>query len=113
MKAAGGLVNTKAECSNVANPDSCSLQWAMEANAYVCQYVTKPGIDWLQSNDLSLEYYDGAKPIVEKLIGQAGLRLAGWLEAMVRSGAIRGVSNRTHCTMAWSQHSSHGCWVTV
>ncbi|KAN0073501.1 S1/P1 nuclease [Elaphomyces granulatus] len=83
MKAAGGSVNTKAECSNVANPDSCSLQWAKEANAYVCQYVMRPGIDWLQSNDLSLEYYDGAKPIVEKLISQAGLRLAGWLEAMV------------------------------
>jgi S1/P1 Nuclease len=82
MKTAGGLVNVKAECSNVANPDSCSLQWAEEANAYVCQYVMKPGIDWLQSNDLSLTYHDGAKPIVEKLISKAGLRLAGWLEAI-------------------------------
>jgi hypothetical protein len=34
---------------------------------------------------LSKAYYQGAKPIVEYLIGKAGVRLAAWLEAMVAS----------------------------
>jgi len=101
MKAAGGSVNIKAECSDVTNPDSCSLQWAKEANAYVCQYVMKPDIDWLQSNDLSLTYYDGAKPIVEKLIGQAGLRLAGWLEAIVAGSQSAIVDDKQQFLGQW------------
>jgi len=72
-----------AECSQVAQPDSCSLIWAREANNFVCTYVLKNGISWFHNKDLSTNYYDGAAPVVEYLIGKAGVRLAGWLEAMV------------------------------
>lgn len=71
------------ECADVLDPDTCTVAWAREANAFVCSYVMAPGLDWLESNDLSLEYFDGAKPIVEGQIARAGRRLAAWLEAMV------------------------------
>jgi hypothetical protein len=67
------------------NPDNCSLAWGREANKWICSYVLKPGVDWLESNDLSLEYYLGAAPIVEQQIGKAGARLGGWLAAMAAS----------------------------
>jgi hypothetical protein len=80
-------VDPMAECHDLMAPDSCSVNWAAESNAWVCKYVMKEGLEWLSSNDLSLDYYDGAKPIVEELISKAGLRLAGWLEAMVAAAA--------------------------
>lgn len=73
----------KAECSDVSQPNTCTLAWAKESNAWVCKYVMKQSIEWLESNDLSLDYYDGAVPIVEKQVTTAGIRLAAWLEAMV------------------------------
>jgi hypothetical protein len=45
--------------------------------------MLKNGVDWFQGRDLSTDYYDGAAPVVEYLIGKAGVRLAAWLEAMV------------------------------
>src|SRR5205814_104934 len=78
-------VTAATECDNVKNPDDCSLTWAKESNTWICRFVLKPGLEWLESHDLSLEYYDGAKPIVEELMGKAGARLGGWLNAMVAS----------------------------
>jgi hypothetical protein len=71
------------ECADILDPATCSVAWAREANAFVCSYVMAPGLDWLKSNDLSLAYFDGAKPIVETQIARAGRRLAAWLNAMV------------------------------
>ncbi|KAF2663266.1 S1/P1 nuclease [Microthyrium microscopicum] len=73
----------KAECDDVVDPDQCSLAWARESNAWICKYVMKPGLEWLSSNDLSLEYFDGAVPIVEYQVKMGGIRLAAWLEAMI------------------------------
>ena len=63
-----------AECSQVSSPDTCSLAWANEANGFVCSYVLKNGADWFQGRDLSTDYYDGAAPVVEYLVGKAGVR---------------------------------------
>jgi hypothetical protein len=71
------------ECADMSAPDKCSLAWAREANTYVCSTAMKESVDWLESNDLSKEYYDEAAPVVEYLIGKAGLRLAAFIEAMV------------------------------
>jgi hypothetical protein len=83
---ADGVV-AAAECAKVTNPDTCSLAWAREANIFVCSDVLKPlennTIDWYEKNDLSKEYYNATAPVVEYLIGKAGVRLAAWLEAMV------------------------------
>jgi hypothetical protein len=83
---ANGVV-AAAECTHVANPDTCSLAWAREANRFVCSAVLKPldgnGVEWYENTDLSGDYYTDAAPVVEHLIGKAGVRLAAWLEAMV------------------------------
>jgi hypothetical protein len=73
----------EAECVDVEDPERCSLEWAKEVNAFNCKYVLKNGLAWFEGKDLSGEYYEGAKPIVEYLVGKAGVRLAGWLEAMI------------------------------
>jgi S1/P1 Nuclease len=71
------------ECSDVSSPDKCSLEWAREVNFFNCKFVLQPSPEALVNQDLSQAYYQGAKPIVEYLIGKAGVRLAAWLEAMV------------------------------
>lgn len=72
-------------CGNVQDPSACSLQWAGEANTYVCSYAMKESVEWYKSNDLSLDYYEGAVPIVEYLIGRAGERLGVYLNALVQA----------------------------
>jgi hypothetical protein len=39
-------------------------------------------VDWLENNDLGGKYYEGAVPIVEGQITKAGVRLAGWINAL-------------------------------
>ena len=83
---AGGVV-AAAECADVANPDICSLAWAGEVNKCICSAVLKPlasnSVEWYEETDLSKAYYTTTAPLVEYLIGTAGVRLAAWLEAMV------------------------------
>jgi hypothetical protein len=86
-----GNANVMNECHNLSEPDRCTLQWARESNGLVCEYVLKTGetlaeaIKWLEEHDLSEEYYERARPVVEKAVSKAGLRLAGWLEAIVKA----------------------------
>lgn len=88
-------VQVKGECVNVGNPTKCSLGWAKESNAWICKYVLKESVEWLESNDLSLAYYKGAVSIVEGLIGQAGVRLGAWLNALAAGGAAGTAELRT------------------
>lgn len=45
----------------------------------------KESVEWYENNDLSGEYYEGAAPIVEYLIGRAGERLGVYLNALVQA----------------------------
>ncbi|KAF7589804.1 hypothetical protein BBP40_003613 [Aspergillus hancockii] len=72
----------RAECTDVSNPVKCAMAWATETNKLNCQYVFKKGIDWLMENNLGGEYYEGAAPLVEEQILKAGIRLAGWVNAL-------------------------------
>ena len=54
----------------------CALEWAGEANKYVCDYVMKDGF---REGDLNGTYYDGAVLIIDELVGKAGRRLAAWV----------------------------------
>jgi len=72
-------------CANIQSPSDCTLPWASEANTYVCSTAMKESIDWYQNNDLSLDYYDSAAPVVEYLIGRAGERLGAYLNALVQA----------------------------
>lgn len=71
------------ECTDLADPNVCGIEWATEANALVCQYVLAPGLAWVKENDLGRgEYYEGAAPVVELQIARAGVRLAAWVNAI-------------------------------
>ncbi|KAJ9661710.1 hypothetical protein H2201_006381 [Coniosporium apollinis] len=80
---ARGVV-VEGECNDVRNPQACALRWATEANRWICRYVLKNGVEWLEDerNDLALGYYDGAVPVVGELVETAGVRLGVWLNAV-------------------------------
>ena len=65
------------EC--VRDAAECGLVWASEANAYVCSYVLAEDV---QGGDLGGEYYRGAVPILDEMVGKAGRRLAAWINSM-------------------------------
>ncbi|KAL2423334.1 hypothetical protein ABEF95_006641 [Exophiala dermatitidis] len=67
------------ECPvNLDDPTQCALQWATEANAYVCSYVLSKDV---HGQDLAVGeyYYDGAVTVVNDMVGKAGRRLAAWI----------------------------------
>lgn len=71
-----------AECSNLADPNKCGIEWATETNQLVCTYVFAPGLEWVKVNDLGGEYYEGAVSVVELQLARAGVRLAAWINAI-------------------------------
>jgi hypothetical protein len=79
---AKGITTADGECVDLSDPEKCAMQWAIETNTYVCSYVMTNGIGWLENNDLGGDYYDGAVPIVTDRVSKAGLRLAGWINAL-------------------------------
>lgn len=58
------------------------LAWAKETNRWVCEYVLRDGVEAIVGKELAGDYYEGAVPIVEELIGKAGRRLAGFINAL-------------------------------
>lgn len=82
----GGEYATEAKenwksCLNTTAAEECALVWASGANKWVCDYVLKD--EDLEGKELGGEYAEGAVPIIEKSIAQAGYRLAGWLNMLV------------------------------
>lgn len=77
-----GLRPIQAECSDTKKPSKCPMIWATETNRLNCDFVFKKGVEWLENNNLGGEYYDEAAPVVEAQILKAGIRLAGWLNAL-------------------------------
>jgi S1/P1 Nuclease len=71
-----------AECQDITSAEQCALLWAREANAHVCSYVLKDGVEGVQGVNLGDGYYDGAVPIVDDLILKAGKRLGAWINAL-------------------------------
>jgi len=72
------------ECTDISGVD-CVLEWAIESNGLVCRRVLAPGEDWIREHDLSKKYYEDNKRFVEEQVGKAGLRLAGWLNAIAEA----------------------------
>lgn len=71
------------ECVNDAA--SCALEWASEANTYVCSYVLRDDVEGVKARDLAGEYYEGATEIVDEMIRKGGRRLAAWLDLMAEA----------------------------
>jgi hypothetical protein len=64
---------------DISDPISTTMGWANDANSFVCSTVLQPGINTIQSEDLSGDYYNTAVPVFNALIARAGYRLAAWL----------------------------------
>ena len=82
------LINTVDEILGlVDNAERLVVRWAREANAWVCRTVLKDGVDGVERQELSSEYYIEAIPGVEELILNAGWRLAAWVNELARQEA--------------------------
>lgn len=67
-------------CVNPTTAEKCAISWATVSNAWVCGYVLPPNYPiGFAGSELSGKYYQGAVPIVDELIAQAGFKLAGYL----------------------------------
>jgi hypothetical protein len=70
-------------CSDPSTPVKCAFSWALESNAWTCDYVYSHEIN---GTDLATSgYATGAFPIVELQISKAVLRLGTWLNNLVAS----------------------------
>jgi hypothetical protein len=85
----GECAHVEEEGAGQRGPAECAVQWAREANAFVCSHAMRDGVAWFEGRDLSGEYFERAAPVVEYLVGKAGVRLAAWLEAMVAAARRR------------------------
>lgn len=72
------------ECTDISGVD-CVLGWTIESNALVCSRVIAPSEEWIREHDLSKKYFEDNKLLVEEQVGKAGLRLAGWLNAVAEA----------------------------
>ncbi|KAL8283409.1 hypothetical protein RQP46_005819 [Phenoliferia psychrophenolica] len=69
-------------CVDPSTPLGCALEWARESNAWTCDYVYS---QIFNGTDLATSgYATGAGPIVELQTAKAGLRVAVWLNAIVK-----------------------------
>lgn len=73
---------------DVTGPKTTSLQWASEANAYVCSTVLPKGQAAVETVDLSGAYYNSAISVVELQIARAGVRLAAYLDAVAKNQKV-------------------------
>ena len=91
-----------AECYDLSKAAQCSLSWADETNQWICDYVLKDNVAGVEGKDLSKEYYEGAVPIVELLIGKAGRRLAAWVNALAANASESSLGSLDKGTSAGS-----------
>ena len=83
------------ECRDLSRPVDCAFDWADEANQWICDYVLKDDVAGVEGKDLSYEYYDGAVPVVDLLVGKAGRRLAAWVNALAVHASKSGSESLT------------------
>lgn len=81
------------ECHTLEKAVECSLDWADEVNQWICDYVLKDDVEGVEGKDLSTEYYEGAVPIVDLLIGKAGRRLGAWINALAVNASATDFDN--------------------
>jgi len=73
---------------DVTNPQTTSLGWASETNAYGCSTVIPNGQAAVENVDLSGAYYNSAISVVELQIARAGVRLAAYLDAVAKNQKV-------------------------
>lgn len=75
---------------SVTQSEKWALEWASEANAWVCKYVLKDRSAALVGQELDGDYFEGAALIVDELVLKAGRRLGMFVNALAVSRASRG-----------------------
>lgn len=78
------------DCLDVSEAENCALQWANEANSYICSYVLKDDVQGVEGKNLAGKYYEGAIPIVDYLVRKAGFRLGSWINGIAAQAAQTG-----------------------
>jgi len=75
-------------CLATDEAEKCIVEWAGQANKWVCDYVLSMGEDKITDLELTGKYADNAVEIIRELLAMAGYRLAGWMNTIVtgRSG---------------------------
>ncbi len=86
----GGVARMAGECVNIETAQKCAVKWAEESNDWICDYVLKEGVDGVKGKETGTWYYDGAFPIVDELIGKAGVRLGAWINAIAIAANAEG-----------------------
>ena len=59
---------------DISDPQGSALNWAKDANAYVCSNSLKGGASAVQMGDLNGTYYNNNFPVVQQQIAKAGYR---------------------------------------
>ena len=84
-----GRWDTKGWGCETWGEEECVVDWAVESNKLMCGVVL--GMDYVDGGmrdvELSGEYYEGVKDIVEQRVAMAGWRMAKWLETMFEGAA--------------------------
>ena len=88
-------VSLGTECQDLSRSQHCSMLWAGDANKFVCTYILKDDVEGVLGKNLAAEYYDGAVPIIEEMVGKAGRRLGAWINAMVSDEYIREIDHES------------------
>ncbi|KAK4168685.1 putative nuclease S1 precursor [Cladorrhinum sp. PSN259] len=78
--------------TNISDPISTALAWAVEGNALVCTTVLPEGAEAIRDQELGSDYYEKAAPVVETQIAKAGYRLAAWLDLIVSALKVQSQS---------------------
>lgn len=55
---------------DLADPVGTAVAMSADANMFVCSYVLTPGLDFIRSEDLSGDYYQGAIPIFSRQVAK-------------------------------------------
>lgn len=65
---------------SLADPVGAAISMAADTNRFVCSHVMAPGLDALEHDDLSQDYYKKSMPVVALQVAKGGYRLAKWLD---------------------------------
>ena len=70
------------DCVDPNAPEHCALQWARDANHWVCTYVLLDAD--IRGKELNGTYFEGAKRIIQVQLAKGGVRLAHYLNNLAQ-----------------------------
>ena len=88
---------------DLSDPKTTALNFASDANTFVCSTVLKGGESAVEKGDLSGAYYDAAVPIFTQQIAKGGYRLAAWLNLIATGDTGVGSSKLLRRERPWER----------